>query len=285
MRAVSFRRGSHFSGEVLSKLKPISSQQNPRLKNAVKLRSRRGREQQDRFLIDGFRELKRCIEKGIRINEVFVCRDWIKDSDLAELELYSERDGFGLFDLAPQPFAKLAYGDRSDGVVSTAFRFALQLDALPLSENPLLAVVESLEKPGNLGAILRTADACGADAAIHVSPRTDWFNHNAIRASTGAVFTVPCCDAEWEEASRWLRAQRLNLFVARPDAERLYTEVDYRAPCAVILGNEAEGLSERWNARDVTPIKIPMLGVVDSLNVSVTAAIILFEARRQRDAR
>lgn len=269
---------------MIDKLQPITSNQNPRLKNAVKLRSRRGREQQDRFLIDGYRELRRCIDRGLRINEVFLCRDWVDPETLAEIEAFAARDGFVVFDLTSQLFAKLAYGDRSDGVVSTAFKFSLALDALPLPANPLVAVFESLEKPGNLGAILRSVDACGADAAIHVTPRTDWFNHNAIRASTGAVFTVPCCDAEWEEASRWLREQKLNLFAARPDAERLYTEVDYRNPCAVILGNEAEGLSDHWDARDVTPIKVPMLGVVDSLNVSVTAAIILFEARRQRNS-
>lgn len=263
-------------------LLPITSNQNPRLKNAIRLRTRRGREQQDRFLIDGYRELVRCLKRNYRVSEVFLCSEWIQEGVLEQLQDIAAQHSLTLFELPSHLFAKLAYGDRSDGIVTSAFRFQLSLASLPVSEQPLIVMMESLEKPGNVGAILRTADAAGADAAIHIDPRADWFNPNTIRASTGALFSVPFCDSGWEEAYDWAVAEDIQIVATRPDAEMSYTEVDFQKPTAIVLGSEADGLTDRWRMKGVVPVHLPMLGAVDSLNVSVTAAILLFEAQRQR---
>jgi TrmH family RNA methyltransferase len=178
--------------------------------------------------------------------------------------------------------AKVAYGERSDGIVAIVETPRLGLDDLVLTDDPLLIVVEGVEKPGNLGAVLRTADGAGAHAVIAADPRTDPFNPNAIRASLGTIFTVPLVAAASTETLAWLADRGIRPVVAIVDAPTDYAAADLRGPLAIVLGSEAAGLTPAWRDPRVTPISIPMHGIADSLNVSIAAAIVLYEAVRQR---
>jgi TrmH family RNA methyltransferase len=177
---------------------------------------------------------------------------------------------------------RLAYGDRSEGVVATIAVPDLSLEALVLPADPLVVVLEGVEKPGNLGAVLRSADGAGADAVIVADPRTDLFNPNAVRASLGTIFTVPVAAAPSTDVRRHLASEGLRILAARVDGSQAYTKVDMRGPLAIVLGSEAGGLTGAWTGEDVVPVRLPMLGVADSLNVSIAAAVLLYEARRQR---
>jgi RNA methyltransferase, TrmH family len=177
---------------------------------------------------------------------------------------------------------RLAYGDRAEGLVATVRIPDLSLDALRLPADPLVVVVEGVEKPGNLGAVLRSADAAGADAVIAADPRTDLFNPNAIRASLGTIFAVAVAAAPSVAVRERLEHDGIAVFAARVDATSSYTGADLRGPVALVLGSEAEGLTSAWRGAAVSAIRLPMLGVADSLNVSITAAVLLYEARRQR---
>jgi TrmH family RNA methyltransferase len=179
-------------------------------------------------------------------------------------------------------FAKLAFGERSEGLVAIVRIPSLELDAVALPADPLVAVVEGVEKPGNLGAILRTADGAAVDAVVAASPRTDLFNPNAIRASAGTIFSIPLAAADTSDVLAWLRGGGLRIVAARVDAPQRYTDVDLTGPLALVVGAEAEGLGDAWSAADIVAVHLPMLGVADSLNVSVSAAILFYEARRQR---
>jgi TrmH family RNA methyltransferase len=178
---------------------------------------------------------------------------------------------------------RLAFGDRNEGLVATVRIPDLSLDALRLPPNPLVVVLEGVEKPGNLGAVLRSADAAGADAVIAADPRTDPFNPNAVRASLGTLFIVPVAAGPSEAVRARLAADRIAILSARVDADTLYTDADMRGPTAIVLGSEADGLTGAWQGPGITALRLPMLGVADSLNVSVAAAVLLYEARRQRD--
>jgi TrmH family RNA methyltransferase len=180
-------------------------------------------------------------------------------------------------------FAKLAFGQRAEGLVAVVRIPSAALADLVLPEQPLVVVVEAVEKPGNLGAILRSADGAGADAMIAASPRTDLFNPNAIRASAGTIFSLPLAAGTSGEALAWLDGRGVRIVTARVDADRVYSNVDLSGPLALVLGAEADGLSEAWRGPRIEAVRIPMLGTADSLNVSVSAAILLYEARRQRD--
>ncbi len=178
----------------------------------------------------------------------------------------------------------LAFGDRNEGVVATVRipDHAFDLDRLRLPPDPLVVVLEGVEKPGNLGAVLRSADGAGADAVIAADPRADLFNPNAIRASLGTIFAVPVAAGGSAAVRDGLRAVGVALVAARVDALTAYTEVDLRGPVAIVLGSETAGLSDCWSGDATVPVRLPMLGVADSLNVSIAAAVLLYEARRQR---
>lgn len=182
----------------------------------------------------------------------------------------------------PFVFAKLAFGERDDGIVVVAEARKHRLADLQLPEKPLVAVLEGIEKPGNLGAILRSADAAGVDAVIAADGRTDLYNPNTIRASVGTVFAPNVCEATTSDTSAWLRERGVVIVAARPDADELYTEVDMRGGTAIVLGSEAAGLSPAWSGAGVTAVRLPMHGIADSLNVSTTAAVLFYEALRQR---
>ena len=262
----------------------ITSLTNPRVKAAVRLRDRRERDETGLTLVDGPRELLRALDCGIVVAEAFVCEELIRSPDAQDALRRLEIAGTAVLEVSQGVIAKVGFGGRSEGVVAVVRTPETGLDRLVISPAPLLVVVESIEKPGNLGAILRTADGAGADGVIAADPLTDPFNPNAIRASLGTIFSVPLATATAAATLDWLEANRIRPIAARVDAPQLYSEVDLRGPIAIVLGSEADGLSAAWADARVDPVAIPMLGSADSLNVSVAAAVLLYEARRQRSS-
>lgn len=260
----------------------ITSLQNPRVKEAVKLRDSRQRARQARFLIDGARELLMAFRSGIAVTEVFVCESLCHSPASRQVLDVIGSSSDERWDVSPAVFARLAFGERAEGVLGVAKTPTTSLEELALPPRPLVAVLEGIEKPGNLGAVLRSADGAGVSAVIVVDGRTDLYNPNAIRASLGTIFTVKVCEASANDALAWLRTHSLQICAARVDASHDYAAVDYRGPTAFILGNEAGGLRAAWNGPDVRPIRVPMRGAADSLNISATAAILFYEALRQR---
>jgi TrmH family RNA methyltransferase len=260
----------------------LTSLANPRVKTARALRDRRERDRTGQTLIDGAREIRRAIEAGAEVVEVFVCEPLLAGPD-ARAALASLRASAVPVQATSEPvFAKLAFGERSEGIVAIVRIPSLQLGALTPPADALVAVVEGVEKPGNLGAILRSADGAGVDSVVAASARTDLYNPNAIRASAGTIFTIPLAAAPTPDVLGWLRDRGLRIVAARVDATERYTDVDLTGPVALVVGAEADGLVEAWSAPDVIAVHLPMLGVADSLNVSVSAAILFYEARRQR---
>jgi TrmH family RNA methyltransferase len=260
----------------------LTSRTNPHVVAAAALRDRREREARGLTIVDGAREVRRAIGSGVEVVEVYVCEPLLAGSDAR-----AALDALGAAGVRPVTtseavFEKLAFGERAEGLVAIVRIPDLSLDQLNLPADSLVVVLEGVEKPGNVGAALRSADGAGADALIAASPRTDLFNPNAIRASAGTVFAVPLAAAPSAEVFGWLREHGLRIVTARVDAERPYTDADLRGPLAIVLGAEVSGLGETWSGPDVEPVAIPMRGVADSLNVSISAAVLLFEARRQR---
>ncbi len=263
----------------------ITSTANPRVKAAAALRDRRERESSGLTLVDGAREIGRALAAGVEVVELFVCLDLVRSVDaVASLKVARGR-GLAVIPVSEAVLAKLAFGDRSDGLVAVIRTPRSDLSALRLPPEPLVVVAEAVEKPGNLGAILRSADGAGADALIAADPRTDVFNPNAIRASLGTIFAVPVGVATTAATISFLRAARIRIVVARVDGSVPYTEASLRGPVAIVLGSEAHGLADAWSAPDMVAVSLPMLGIADSLNVSAAAAILLYEARRQRSGR
>lgn len=260
----------------------ITSTANPRVKDAVGLRDARRRRRQGRILIDGARELRRAIEAGLSLREVFVFAPWCTSEDARAVLDRLPGAGAERVDVTQPVFERLAFGRRSDGVLAVADMPRRALDQLELPDEPLVAVLEGVEKPGNLGAVVRSADAAGWSAVIAADARTDLYNPNAIRASLGTVFTMPLAAAPAAEVLHWLRARGLAIAAARVDGAMAHTEFDFRRPAALVLGSEAGGLSPQWRSADITPLRLPMLGAADSLNVSAAAAVFFYEARRQR---
>jgi TrmH family RNA methyltransferase len=260
----------------------ITSLQNPRVKAALRLRDRRHREKQARIRIDGARELLRAIRAGVALREAFVCEPLCSGDDAQRVLAALPDSGAEILDVAEPVFQKLAFGDRAEGVLGVAEMPTPGLSDLALPAGALVAVLEGVEKPGNVGAVLRSGDAAGLSALIVADGRTDLFNPNAIRASLGTIFSLPVATATAQETLDWLRRQGLAIFAARVEGSVPYTEANYNRPAAVVLGSEAAGLTDVWTADDVTPLHLPMLGAADSLNVSAAAAVLFYEALRQR---
>lgn len=259
----------------------ITSQQNPRIKEMIRLRDGRHRRKQGRILIDGVREIERAMRAGIVPAEVVYCRQ-LCDTPQAHRILAMAEKQAELIEVSTQVFGKLAFGARAEGIVAIASTPRCSLDDLSIDTRGLVVVLEGVEKPGNVGAVLRSADASGAGAVIVADGRTDLFNPNAIRASLGTIFTVPVAEASSRETLAWLLERGFSVFAARVDGSVVYTGADFRGPSAIVLGSEADGLTGAWSGESVQAVRLPMLGVADSLNVSVTAAVILYEAVRQR---
>ena len=264
----------------------ISSRHNPRFRAALALREARERRTSGRILVDGAREIVRAVSAGVQVLEAFVAPGFV---ERAGLEAKTAREavraaGGEMVEVSAELLGRLAYGDRDDGLVLVATMPSTALAELAVPDAPLIAVLDGIEKPGNLGAILRSADGAGVDAVLVTDPRTDPWNPNCIRASLGTVFSLPLAVASAAEARGWLSERGARAVAARVDAGLSYTDADLRGAVAIVLGSEAEGLSDAWRGDDVRDVRIPMLGVADSLNVSVSAAILFYEALRQRGA-
>ena len=257
---------------------PLTSFSNPTVKNLVKLRQRRERARQETLLIDGARALRMALRNGFAISAVFFSQ--AVAAQQADLLRSVQEAGGSLQPVTPAVFGKIGYGDRPDGVLGVAPCPRTTLADLPVVDSPLYLVAERLEKPGNLGAMLRSAVAAGASALLLCDGRTDLWNPNVIRASQGACFAVPVAVAGAGETLSWLRRRAVQVVAATPLARRSCYDVDFRIPSAVVLGAEHDGLTSIWSAEAC--VRIPMSGQVDSLNVAQAASILLFEALRQR---
>lgn len=263
----------------------LTSFANPRVRAATALRQRRERDRSGLTLVDGSRELRRALDAGAVVVEAFICEPLLAGLDARAVLDRLRGDGTTVHSTSEELFSKLAFGERTEGVVAVVRIPSVALDDLRLPPDPLVAVIEGVEKPGNIGAVLRSADGAGATALIAADPRTDLFNPNAIRASAGTVFSLPLAAASTAETIRWLQKRGLRIMAARVDADLLYTEADLTGPLAIAFGAETTGLTEAWTDSAIEAVRLPMLGVADSLNVSASAAVLLYEARRQRGRR
>ena len=263
----------------------ITSLQNPRVKQLVKLRDRRPRDEAGVFLVEGYREIRRALEKGVALAEIYFSPEWFLGENEPALIAQARAAGAQAFELTKETFAKVAYRERPDGLLAVAPQWRRTLEELKLPAAPFLLVVEAIEKPGNLGTILRSADAAGCDAVIVCDPVTDIFNPNVVRASTGVLFSVPLVVAESTQVHAWLKAKQVRTVATTPAAEKLYTDANLTGPLAVIMGSEQYGLSDFWLKNSDLPVRIPMAGQADSLNVAMATIITLFEAVRQRCAK
>lgn len=258
----------------------IVSLQNPKIKNIAKLSKNKERRLQNLFMIEGARELSLALAADYEINSVFVCPELFIKSDYPDVLASISDDR--LFEVSEAVFDKIAYREGSDGLLTLATPKNHSLSDLKLSENPFFIILEAVEKPGNLGAILRTADAAQVDAVIICDPATDIYNPNAIRSSVGCIFTVPTVVCSSEEALAYLKQKEIKSFAAELQASQWYQDTDFTQPSAIVMGTEADGLTDFWLKNADARIKIPMRGKIDSLNVSVSTAVLTFEAMRQR---
>jgi len=254
----------------------LTSLQNSRVKTIVKLRDDKRQRQRDGvMLVEGQYELELALASGLRPREVFVCEELAAGKNVAGLDLFPVT-------VTRTVFEKMSHREGPDGWLAVFPTPRRDLNSLLLSAAPFLVLTESVEKPGNLGAILRTADAAGVDGLLVCDPRVDLYNPNVVRASRGTLFTVPAAETTNSEALAWLRANRIRVLAATPHTEALYTDVDLRQPVCIAVGTEDEGLTDFWMDNADLKVKIPMAGKVNSLNVSTSTAIILYEVVRQR---
>jgi RNA methyltransferase, TrmH family len=262
----------------------ITSKQNPKIKALVSLRQRRERDIAGLFLIEGYREVRRALDKAIGITELYYAPEWFLGENEEALINDAKKSGAVLYELSKDVFAKVSYRDRPDGLLAVAGQWRVGLDDLKLSKQPFLLVVEAVEKPGNLGTMLRSADGAGVDAVIVCDPVADIFNPNVVRSSTGVLFSVPVAVADSAAVYAWLRQKKIEIVATTPAAENLYTNTDLTGPVAILMGSEQYGLTDFWLQQCDKPVRIPMAGQADSLNVAISAALCMYEAVRQRQA-
>lgn len=280
------------------KVVEITSAQNPRIKHLLTLQQKSSlRRSEGLFVVEGRRELEHCLTAGYEIDSIFCCPELLGESPLPGRTVVEA----SIFSLPSSLYEKVAYRGSTEGVIAVIKERRLTLDSLlqssrtlpPLqlergqvgeAPSPLFIVLESVEKPGNLGAVLRSADAAGADGVIVCDPLTDIYNPNLIRSSIGAVFTVPTVACTSEECILFLKQHGIRILTAQLQDSRLYYDTDMRQPTAIVMGTESTGLTQQWRDAADAHIRIPMMGRLDSLNVSVSAAILLFEAVRQRQS-
>ena len=255
----------------------ITSSANPKFKRLIALLQKSSeRRESALFTVEGVREIFHCIEAGYKPDCIFFCPDIVSEETLPQCRHFALSAGL---------YAKAAYREGTEGAIGVFQAIEHPLSSLHLKDNPLIAVVESVEKPGNLGAVLRTCDAAGADALVICDPRTDLYNPNLIRASIGAVFTVPTAVCTTAQAITFLKSKGIRILTAQLQDSSLYYDCPMTKGTAIVMGTEATGLSDKWRQAADAHIRIPMLGKLDSLNVSVSAAILLYEAVRQRNDR
>ena len=259
----------------------ITSSKNPRIRELIDLQKPRHRKESGLIIIEGLKEAKMAVSSGVEIRSVFFCRELIEDINSLPFKLNHDA-GYEITEVSKEVFAKIAYRENSHGFILTATQPERKLQDFRLKEKPLVIVLENVEKPGNLGAVLRTADAAGVDAVLVCDSQTDLYNPNVIRASLGCVFNVPVVSCSSREAGQWLDANGIKAFVTSLEASRAYTDCDFNSAIAIVMGAEDEGVSDFWKNHSSQNIIIPMHGRVDSMNISVSTAIIIFEALRQR---
>lgn len=269
-------------GTQLKTVSNINSLQNPRVKQAVRLRDRRDRDREQLFLIEGYRELLRAGQNNWPMEHLFFSPPMFKGRNESALLREFQNSGVPIFETSEKVMQKMSYRDRPEGLLGVARQVRRGLSDLDSSSEPLLLIGEAIEKPGNLGTMLRSADAAGVDAFILCDRRTDLFNPNVVRASTGILFTMPVFETSSDELIPWLEKRNIRVIAASPHAECLYTDIVLTGPVALAVGAEQYGLSERWMNETSSQVRIPMLGTADSLNVASAATLLLFEAVRQR---
>ncbi len=279
------------------RVETITSAQNPKIKNLLLLQEKsKARREQGLFVVEGRRELEHCLEAGFQVRTLFICPELAGNDALpgaftrtgprsgAEGRASSPATDPLVIEIPENLYRKVAYRESTEGIIAEVECKERRLEDLALTEHPLVVVLESVEKPGNLGAVLRSADAARADAVIVCDPLTDLYNPNLIRASLGGIFTVPTVAATSEETIAWLQAHDIRILTAQLQDSSWYYDVDMTVGTALVMGTESTGLTDQWRRAADAHIRIPMLGRLDSLNVSVSAAILLFEAVRQRNA-
>ena len=262
-------------------MEKIQSPQNNRIKNIQKLFAKsKERKEQNLFVIEGARELQLALAASYSPDFIFICPELFSGTDYPEIR--KEIPSSIVFEVSPPVFQKIAYREHSDGIIALARPKPHTLNDLNLPDNPFIIVLEAVEKPGNLGAILRTADAAKVDAVIVCDPLTDVYNPNIIRSSVGCVFTVPLAISTQSDTFSFLKENGITVFAAELQASQWYQDTDFTQACALVMGTEADGLTGFWIEHADARIKIPMRGKIDSLNVSVSTAVLTFEAMRQR---
>ncbi len=260
----------------------IISDKNPKIKYAVRLRNRNFRDREQKTLLEGYRALFRAQESGFPIESCFFCPELFLGSNENSLIGRLAADGVEIWEVSASVFEKLAYRDRPEGLLAIAGYRKHSLDGMPKNADGLYVIAESIEKPGNLGAILRTADGAGADGILLCDKTTDIYNPNVIRASTGTLFTMPIADCTRGDAFEWLKGLDIRIVAADPHAETVYSDLDLSGGMAIVFGAEQYGISDFWKAKSDHLVRIPMAGMADSLNVGIASAIMLFESARQR---
>jgi RNA methyltransferase, TrmH family len=258
-------------------LKQITSSQNPYIKSLVLLQEKaKARNQSGIFLIEGKREIALALKGDFKIETILFVPDLISEQQLKEYP------NTNLIEISKEVYQKLAYRDTTEGILAVAKTKSNTISDLKLSSNPLILVAEAPEKPGNIGAILRTADAANLDAVIIANPKSDMYNPNIVRSSVGCLFTTQIATGTTQEIIAFLKEKDINIYAATLQNSTSYHTQDYTLPTALVVGTEATGLSEEWRKAATQNIIIPMQGEIDSMNVSVAAAILIFEAKRQR---
>lgn len=264
----------------------LSSTQNPRVKQVIHLRDRQERDKTGLFLIEGYREILRAIDSGQTIQTIYICEDlFLGSNEDALIQRLIDRKA-SVITCAKNVFEKISYRDRPDGLIAIALQKRLSLIDLEKDwaqgSVPFLVVAEAIEKPGNLGTILRSSDAVGVDGLIVCDRCTDIYNPNVVRASVGTLFTVPVVEETGVNTLKWLKKHGISIVAATPSAKTEFTQVDLTGPIAIAVGTEQLGLSDQWMKQADVQVRIPMLGVADSLNVAMATTLLLYETLRQR---
>lgn len=262
----------------------LTSGQNSKIKQIASLKDRRERDRSELFVIEGYRELKRASDSGLEMCMLLICKELFLGVNEQELIEQIRLSGAEIYSCPPHLFEKLSYRDRPDGLLAVARQMKLKLNSLEALVEPFFVIAEAIEKPGNLGSILRSADAAGADAVIVCDRCTDIYNPNVVRASVGTLFTLPVVEAAGEETLLWLKKQQIQIVAATPAAKIDLYEADLKGAIAVVVGTEQLGLTDLWMKNSTIQVSIPMNGVADSLNVAAAATLLLYEIVRQRRA-
>ncbi|MBN1763899.1 MAG: RNA methyltransferase [Sedimentisphaerales bacterium] len=267
----------------------LSSTQNPLIKRIVSLKNRKERRQEGVFLIEGEKEVLLALAGGVSLEILVYCPELIKNNtELNTVEAIEQRYkrhpdiSITLVEVTPRVYARIAYRDKVEGLVAVACTPERTIEECVLPDNPLLLIVDGIEKPGNLGALLRTADGAGVDAVFVCGDCIDLYNPNVVRASLGALFTVNIFQMQSGEMIAWLKRKKFNIILSTPAGDQDYSSQDYTGPTAIVLGSEDKGISEQWLQLEARTVRIPMQGRMDSLNVSASGAVLVYEAVRQR---